>query len=128
MKTFDASMTSRFEQLLCARERELCALLGARDAALHADELPRGEVTDFKEGAAEASLVAVDAAQAENAGVELEQVLAARRRLRDNEYGSCLDCGDPIPLERLLAMPAAPYCVSCQGARERQEEAHAHHH
>jgi RNA polymerase-binding transcription factor DksA len=121
MTRFHPNLTTTFDDLLAARERELCAVLDARDAALRDDAGERGEVTDFKDAATDASMATVDAAQAENAALELEQVLAARQRLRDQEYGLCLDCGEPIGLERLKAMPAAPYCASCQSEHERRE-------
>ncbi|MES3004176.1 MAG: TraR/DksA family transcriptional regulator [Pseudomonadota bacterium] len=121
MTTFNPRLTTAFDDLLSTRERELCAVLGARDAATRTDGTDRGEVTDFKDAASQESMTLVDAAQAENAALELEQVLAARRRLQDHVYGVCLDCGDPIALERLRVMPATPHCASCQSARERQE-------
>jgi len=121
MTHFHPSMTTTFDELLSARERELCAVLRARDAALQADAVQRGEVTDFKDAASEESMTLIDGAQAENAALELEQVLAARQRLVDHEYGLCLDCGKPIALDRLRAVPAAPCCASCQSVRERRE-------
>jgi RNA polymerase-binding transcription factor DksA len=128
MTNFHPRMTNTFDDLLAARERELCAVLDARDAALRDDAAERGEVTDSKDAAAGESMAVVDAAQAENAALELEQVLAARQRLREHEYGLCLACGEPIALERLKAMPASPYCASCQSERERLEgSAHLHH-
>jgi DnaK suppressor protein len=118
MKTFDIGLVSHFDKLLTLRERELCAVLSARDTADSELIGSSQGVTDFKDVAAEQSLAAVDEAQAEQAGYELEQVLAARRRLKDNTYGQCLDCGEAIDLGRLAAIPAAAYCAKCQAMRE----------
>lgn len=41
---------------------------------------------------------------------EIDQALL---RLQDGSYGFCLGCTDPIPQERLLAVPYARYCVPC---------------
>ena len=123
MTHFHTLMTRDFDAMLSAREAELCALLAQRDAPPEDPADGQGAVTDFKDAASGEALAAVDAAQAELAAIELEQVLAARRRLRDHEYGVCLDCGDPIAVERLTAMPAAPYCTACQSERERREAA-----
>ncbi len=41
---------------------------------------------------------------------EVEEALA---RVAAGTYGDCLDCGTPIPLERLRALPAAARCVEC---------------
>jgi len=32
----------------------------------------------------------------------------------------CLDCGEPIPPERIRANPQASRCVACQAGRERR--------
>ena len=32
----------------------------------------------------------------------------------------CIDCGEPIPKERLIAVPSARRCVECQQKYERQ--------
>ena len=50
---------------------------------------------------------------------ELRQVDAALRRITDDAYGQCSGCAAPIPLQRLLAYPAATRCVACQSAEER---------
>ena len=128
MTQFHPQMTNTFDALLAERELALCALLAAREANVLADATSHAEVTDFKDAASGESLAVVDAAQAEQAALELEQVLEARRRLQDHVYGRCLDCDDPIPLARLKAMPSTPYCTSCQSARERRDHAASHSH
>ena len=45
---------------------------------------------------------------------ELDEVEAALRRVADQSYGMCLDCGLAIPRARLEANPAAVRCVPCQ--------------
>ena len=47
------------------------------------------------------------------AGVQLSELDAAIERLRAGRYGQCESCGRPIADERLLALPAARYCVAC---------------
>jgi RNA polymerase-binding transcription factor DksA len=48
----------------------------------------------------------------------LREVQAARKRMASGLYGLCLDCGDEIPRERLLAQPAAIRCTACQAKTE----------
>jgi RNA polymerase-binding transcription factor DksA len=48
----------------------------------------------------------------------LRQVEAALHRLDDGVYGDCQDCGDAIPLQRLLVQPAVERCAACQAAHE----------
>ena len=118
MNTYHSGLAVEFDQLLARREQELCAVLHAREAQGEAGEA-RSDVNDFKDIAIEASLAVVDEVQAENAAHELEQVLAARRRLHDHRYGECMDCGEPIDLRRLSAMPATPFCTGCQAVHEQ---------
>jgi RNA polymerase-binding protein DksA len=41
----------------------------------------------------------------------LREVEHALRRLDDGTYGTCIVCGQPIPVERLEVVPETPYCV-----------------
>ncbi|MBI4191265.1 MAG: TraR/DksA family transcriptional regulator [Betaproteobacteria bacterium] len=54
---------------------------------------------------------------------ELRAIEAARRRLADGSIDRCVDCGDDIGYERLLAYPVAVRCVVCQ---RRHEKTYAH--
>ncbi len=49
---------------------------------------------------------------------EIDEILAAQARLEAGSFGLCLRCGEPLPLARLRAMPAARYCVACQSKEE----------
>ena len=120
METYNSSLAPRFSQLLAQREAELRAILRSTDDVPgDAGEADAHDVTDFKEMASEASLSVVDEAQANQAAAGLEQVLTARQRLHDQTYGACLDCGQPIDLRRLEALPATSFCTACQAIREQ---------
>lgn len=123
MQTYDKSQAEFFSQKLAQREAELSAVLRANDnlAGVVAED-GSSEVVDFKDMAEKQSQTMLNEAKAESAAHEFEQVLAARRRLEDHSFGQCLRCGEPIDLRRLKAMPAAPYCTSCQAV---YEQAHA---
>ena len=47
-----------------------------------------------------------------------EQVVAALRRLDEGTYGQCVDCGRPIPDERLEARPEVARCLEDQQKAE----------
>ena len=47
---------------------------------------------------------------------EIDQALA---RLDAGTYGRCASCGEPIPGERLRAIPWAAVCVPCSASRAR---------
>lgn len=105
-----------FERRLAARERGLSDMLRAHDALGAGDG--SHDVTDFKDLAADASLHALETVQLEHAAHELEQVIAARHRIKEGSFGDCAQCGEPISLARLAALPASPLCASCQAAHE----------
>ena len=46
---------------------------------------------------------------------ELEDIDAALQRIQDGRYGTCLNCGGPMGLQRLRAIPEARYCLACSG-------------
>jgi DnaK suppressor protein len=56
--------------------------------------------------------------------VQLRLIDEALDRIRSGDYGTCLACEETIPAKRLLALPWARYCVSCQeevGALQERE-------
>lgn len=53
------------------------------------------------------------AALLEHQVTQLEELEAARERLRLGEYGICGRCGEAIPGARLEAKPATRVCVAC---------------
>ena len=52
--------------------------------------------------------------------VRLGQVKIALAALDDDEYGYCRACDEPIGFKRLSARPESPFCLGCQGGRERR--------
>jgi DnaK suppressor protein len=46
-------------------------------------------------------------------------VLAALHRIDLGTYGTCVECGGPVPEGRLEAKPEAARCVACQGKLDR---------
>jgi len=52
--------------------------------------------------------------------VKIEEAL---RKLDENTYGTCEDCGEQISAERLRVMPFAIRCRDCQEIREELEAA-----
>jgi DnaK suppressor protein len=53
------------------------------------------------------------------AKVQRRAVLDALDRIEHGSYGTCADCGTPIPEGRLDARPEASRCVKCQSRRDR---------
>lgn len=48
----------------------------------------------------------------------IAKIDAALRRIDDDEYGYCLECGEEIAAKRLEIDPAVALCVRCAGGGE----------
>ena len=120
MDIFNAGMQPVFDKRLDRREVELHQLIDSTNQLAHgAGEAERRGVVDFKDAADQQALATVDEAMAEHAVHELNEVIDARRRLADHDYGLCADCGEAIDLGRLLVLAATPCCTTCQAIREQ---------
>lgn len=53
---------------------------------------------------------------------KLSQINSALKRLEDNVYGICEECGEQIPEKRLQVNPYFLTCVSCAEERELEEK------
>lgn len=51
---------------------------------------------------------------------DLERIDAALARVHEGTYGLCTRCEEPIARERLIALPWALRCQSCQQAEEQR--------
>ncbi|HRK78478.1 MAG TPA: TraR/DksA family transcriptional regulator [Thiobacillus sp.] len=56
----------------------------------------------------------------------LRDIEAAFRRIENEEYGVCIDCGGEIGFDRLMAYPTAKRCIVCQERREKQYAQEGH--
>ena len=71
-----------------------------------------------------ASLIAdLDQAELSRDLAELREVEAARHRIEDGSYGTCVECGGEIDYRRLRAYPSALRCIECQRRFEREHQA-----
>ena len=51
----------------------------------------------------------------------LYKVDGALKRIQDNSFGTCLECGKPIAVARLKAIPYVETCVKCQEKIEQKK-------
>ena len=49
----------------------------------------------------------------------LEAIEEALQRIETGEYGFCDECGDQIDQKRLMVIPLAQFCITCQQNEER---------
>lgn len=64
--------------------------------------------------------------QSNNERQLLAMVETALARIREGDFGECVNCGNEINVKRLEAVPWTRYCIECQEKREngQLEEVH----
>lgn len=50
---------------------------------------------------------------------EMRELEMSMKYLSELEFGDCIDCGNEIGFERLLAYPSAQRCIECQTQYEK---------
>lgn len=117
----EAALTQRQHGL----ERELQAQLGDQGRVEHAREqlLQDGDGERAHDADRE-----VDLARSDQNLDALRQVNEALLRLRQPDYGLCIDCGQGIAFDRLQHNPEVLRCVTCQSAAERRSGLNSTHH
>ncbi|MBL8499963.1 MAG: TraR/DksA family transcriptional regulator [Nitrosomonas sp.] len=50
---------------------------------------------------------------------EMRELEMSLEYLNELEFGDCIDCGNEIGFERLLAYPSAQRCIQCQSKYEK---------
>ncbi len=78
-------------------------------------EQTSGDMFDF---AADTASDELNSQLAEVESRELIQIEEALKRISEGSYGICDDCGKPIPMKRLQALPYATECIDCKRRSE----------
>ncbi|BEP47044.1 hypothetical protein GmRootV116_07400 [Variovorax sp. V116] len=115
--TEKAQWNRKLDERAAELESELRAAKADEDEA--PTRTPHVQVPDTVDAAEERLRGALRGAEVERDVSELRDIEAARERLRTGEFGTCIDCGVQIPLDRLEAMPASARCLECQQRHER---------
>jgi DnaK suppressor protein len=116
--------TDRFrEELLAERKRVEHALATLRDQAPgspddEVEELAATSDNHLAETATATLGREIDFTLGENSGQVLVDIDAALKRIDDGTYGTCVSCGNEIPLGRLEAHPTASLCIDCKRRAE----------
>ena len=115
-----SELEDRRSQLVAMRERVLRA---AHDIAEDDDE--DGELSSaagdqhLADHASEMLDREVDESLEDNAEQLVHEIDIALGRIDAGTYGTCARCGQPIPEERLDAVPYATLCLDCRRIEER---------
>ena len=106
---------SQLEQMLRELDSATSTLeaegAGETSELSHYDQHPADTASEISDADRENAVI-------EAAGDQRAQVVAALARLDDGTYGTCIDCGKPIPPARLEVRPEASRCVEDQAKAE----------
>ena len=116
--------TGRFrEALLDERKRVEHALASLRDQhpGSLGEEVEEVAATNDNHPAETATATLgreIDYTLGENSGQVLADIDSALKRIDEGTYGTCVSCGQEIPVQRLEAYPTASLCIDCKRRAE----------
>ena len=120
MERMDDSQRDELARRLAQREADLQASVEGLRATLAAPPGATGpDVRDAVEDSDDRMMSSLDLEHLRRQEDELREVRAARQRMREGVYGRCEECDEPIPFQRLLALPAARLCLRHEEAWEK---------
>jgi DnaK suppressor protein len=106
---------SQLEQMLRELDSATSTLegegAGESSELSHLDQHPADTASEISDADRENAVI-------EAAADQRAQVVAALARLDAGAYGTCVDCGSPIPQARLEVRPEAARCVQDQAKAE----------
>ena len=119
IETLDRRIAMELEAFLRERRAKLQESVRARMTERRARETRRSpeDGTNAVQSVGED----LDVAILDRLSREAAQIDAALERLAQDEYGICRNCGAPIGLQRLKALPFAQRCTTCEAGVEALE-------
>ena len=103
---------NHFQALLVERRSELLRLLegsAAASAPVELDQQVQGRLSRMDSFQVQEMAKATSTRRQ----IEIRQIDAALARIKDKEYGYCVECGEEIKPERLELHPTASRCLEC---------------
>lgn len=107
-----------FRQRLLERQQELAALSDAATDARKPVELDQQSIGRLSRQDALQQQAMAKAQEARRA-VELRKIKDALKRIDEDEFGWCAECGEAIDARRLDIDTTAVQCAPCAGAMRR---------
>ncbi|MGM0952846.1 MAG: TraR/DksA family transcriptional regulator [Pseudomonadota bacterium] len=102
----------KFRQLLLNWREDLQSTSEVRDQSsdtVHLDQQSVGRLSRMDALQSQA----LAKAGKERAEQQLKMIEAALKRIDNDDYGDCLECGEPINPKRLEIDPTSLYCIDC---------------
>jgi DnaK suppressor protein len=117
----------KFEALLLQRRAKLIEEMGLlKKAALETTiKDSSGDLSSYSYHMADQGTDAMEREKAflfaSKDGRLLYHIDEALRRIKDKTYGKCQECGRPISMARLEAVPHARLCIECKEKEEQKK-------
>lgn len=113
MANFTEEQITQIKAALQKRYRELQAEI--RSELVHSnEEFNINQADDINN-----ILADVDTALIDRQINELRELEMSQKYFAELEFGDCIDCGEEIGFERLLANPSTQRCIKCQKRYEK---------
>jgi len=102
------------------RERDLLSSIAEERRRTDVEDYEQlvGVVGDEADRAFVETSVDIETGRVERQVKELREIEAARERVAQGTFGTCIDCGGAIEYERLRIYPPAVRCAECQTLHE----------
>jgi DnaK suppressor protein len=107
------------DQLLAQREIDLRASVRGLREVFATPDGGAGAPRDGAEDGDARMMATLDITHVHRLEGELRDVLEARERMRQGEYGRCEECDQAIPVARLRVRPEARFCIRHEEAWEK---------
>lgn len=121
----------KYEKLLLEKRAQLIEELGLLKKNAMGSTLKEitGDLSSYSYHMADQGTDAMEREKAflfaSKSGRLLYHIDEALRRIRNNSYGICIECGQPIDAARLEAVPHARMCIACKEAEEQRKKREA---
>jgi DnaK suppressor protein len=123
---------SQIDQLVMQLKRDYQTLLSEVREELknsgnqHRIDMLNREPGDSGDESLATSLVDLNLTTLDRHVQAIRDIESTFKRIENDEYGVCVDCGDGIAFNRLQAYPTAKRCIVCQEKREKQYAREGH--
>jgi acetoin utilization protein AcuB len=107
------SLAVLVDELRRERERVRARLAQRIEGEKSLEAVMREEPIDEAERGADVTLVRESIALDELAVRRIAAIDAALDSVSQGSFGTCAQCGDPIPIPRLRALPSTRHCIAC---------------
>ena len=113
MANFTEEQLTQLKAALHKRYLDLQQVI--RDELEHTQDISDSELAEYLNNIPDE----IDTALVDRQINEMRELEISMKYLSELEFGDCIDCGNEIGFERLLAQPSAQRCIQCQNKYEK---------